>query len=191
MPVSGRNKGPEPPWVTVHFSDGGENNGSDMPLSRTYAPLLGRVLLSFIFLQSAYDKIFNFSKTAALMASKNMPMPEPLLVPIIVVLLGGGLTILTGWRARWGALALFLFLIPATLIFHDYWACPAAQQINQPVPSFRHESRADGRIAHDPRPGLGSAESFPENDLTGRGMARFRSKRFDSICSMRLHTLRG
>jgi putative oxidoreductase len=100
-------------------------------LSQIFAPLLGRVLLSFIFLQSAYDKIFNFSKTAALMASKSMPMPELLLVPTIIVLLAGGLTILLGWYARWGALALFLFLIPATLIFHDYWAYPAAQQTNQ------------------------------------------------------------
>lgn len=100
-------------------------------LSKTYAPLLGRILFSFIFLQSGYDKIANFSKTAALMTSKGMPMAELLLVPAIVILLGGGLMILFGWQARWGALALLMFMVPATLIFHSYWAYPEAQQLNQ------------------------------------------------------------
>jgi putative oxidoreductase len=30
----------------------------------------------------------------------------------------GGLSVLTGLKAKWGALVLFLFLIPTTLIFH-------------------------------------------------------------------------
>lgn len=99
--------------------------------SQTYGVLVGRILIAFIFLQSGYDKIVNFSNTAALMASKGMPMPEVLLAPTIIILLAGGLMILVGWQARWGALALFLFLIPATLIFHPYWTFPAAQQLNQ------------------------------------------------------------
>ncbi|MFN7086339.1 MAG: DoxX family protein [Burkholderiales bacterium] len=100
-------------------------------LSKTWAPLAGRILLSFIFLQSGYDKMFNFSKTAAYMAAKGLPLAEVLLVPTIVILLAGGLTILFGWYVRWGALALFLFLIPATLVFHPYWTFPEAQQLNQ------------------------------------------------------------
>ncbi len=100
-------------------------------LSKAWAPVLGRVLLSFIFLQSGYDKLLNFSKTAALMASKGMPMAELLLVPVIVILLAGGFMILSGWHARWGALALFVFMIPATLVFHPYWSYPEPQQINQ------------------------------------------------------------
>lgn len=100
-------------------------------LSKTYAPLLGRILLAFIFLQSGYDKIFNFSRTAGLMTSNGMPMAEVLLVPTTIIVLGGGLMLLFGWHARWAALGLFAFMIPATLIFHPYWSYPEAQQINQ------------------------------------------------------------
>lgn len=100
-------------------------------LSATYAPLIGRFLIAFIFLQSGWDKLFNFSKTAALMASQGIPAPQVLLVPTLVILLGGGLMILLGWHARWAALALVVFLIPATLFFHHFWSYPAPQQLNQ------------------------------------------------------------
>ena len=42
--------------------------------------------------------------------------------------LGGGLSLLLGYRARLGALALFLFLIPVTLVFHNFWTYPPEQQ---------------------------------------------------------------
>ena len=100
-------------------------------LSETYAPLLGRIMIAFIFLQSGYDKVFNYGKTVALMQKMGVPMAEVLLVPSIVILLGGGLMILLGWHANWAALALIVFLIPATLYFHNYWGYPAAQHLNQ------------------------------------------------------------
>lgn len=100
-------------------------------LSKTWGVLLGRVCLAAIFLQSGYDKLFNFDKAVRLMASKNMPMPEILLLPAIVILLAGGLMLLVGWRARWAALALILFMIPATLVFHSFWTYPEAQFVNQ------------------------------------------------------------
>ena len=63
--------------------------------------------------------------------SKDMPVPEILLVPAIVILLGGGVLLLVGFKARWAALALILFMIPATLYFHSFWAYPEAQFVNQ------------------------------------------------------------
>ncbi len=41
--------------------------------------------------------------------------------------LGGGLLLALGYKARWAALAIFLFLIPATLIFHAFWAVDPEQ----------------------------------------------------------------
>ena len=34
----------------------------------------------------------------------------------------GGLSVALGYRARWGAWLLALFLVPATAIFHNFWA---------------------------------------------------------------------
>jgi putative oxidoreductase len=100
-------------------------------LSKQYAPLAGRMLLAFIFLQSGYDKVVNYDKVVKLMVVKSIPVPEILLVPAIVILLAGGIMLLVGWKARWAALALIVFMVPATLYFHNYWTYPEAQQLNQ------------------------------------------------------------
>lgn len=96
-------------------------------VAKSYAPLVGRFLVSFIFLRSAIGKIGNFSGVAANMAAKGMPFAEPLLACAIAIEIIGGLCILLGWKARWGALALIVFLVPATLIFHNFWAVDPAQ----------------------------------------------------------------
>ncbi|MEW5790262.1 MAG: DoxX family protein [Pseudomonadota bacterium] len=98
---------------------------------RQYGPLLGRILLVLLFLLSGYHKVAGFFQTAGYMASKGLPMIEVLLVLSILVELGGALMILLGWRARWGALALFLWMIPVTFIFHNFWAVDPAQMQNQ------------------------------------------------------------
>jgi putative oxidoreductase len=105
--------------------------GALCALSKTWGVFLGRILIAAIFLQSGYDKLTNFDRTVKLMMSKDMPVPEILLVPAIVILLGGGVLLLVGWKARWAALALILFMIPATLYFHSFWAYPEAQFVNQ------------------------------------------------------------
>ncbi|MCL4692635.1 MAG: DoxX family protein [Candidatus Hydrogenedentes bacterium] len=93
----------------------------DSALNR-YAPLPGRILLSAIFLMSGFGKITDFSGTTGYMASHGMPAAGFLLVMAILLELVGGLSVLTGFKARWGAVALIVFLIPATLIFHAFWS---------------------------------------------------------------------
>ena len=87
-----------------------------------YGPLLGRFLLTIIFIIAGIQKITDFSGTAAFMASKGLPLVNVLLVLSIIVELGGGLLILVGWQARWAAAVLFFFVIVVTLIFHPIWS---------------------------------------------------------------------
>lgn len=91
-------------------------------LLKQYGPFLGRILLSVIFIIAGFKKILNFAGTAGYMAGKGLPMSEVLLVLTILIELGGGLLILVGWQARWAATAIFLFLVPVTVIFHPFWA---------------------------------------------------------------------
>ncbi len=111
------------------------NQGDDMNmlcrLSETWGVLLGRLLLAAVFLQSGYDKVFNFGRTVKLMTSQGIPAPEILLPPSIIILLAGGVMLLIGWKARWAALALIVFMVPATLYFHSFWTYPEAQFVNQ------------------------------------------------------------
>jgi putative oxidoreductase len=96
-----------------------------------FGPLVGRCLLGLIFVVAGTGKIMAYSGTAGYMASKGMPL-VPLMLPLTILLeLGSGLMLVTGWHARWAALALFLFIIPTTLIFHNFWAAPPAQVQSQ------------------------------------------------------------
>jgi putative oxidoreductase len=95
--------------------------------------LVGRILLAHIFVLSGYGKIIGFAGTAGYMAKYGMPMVEPLLVATIAIELIGGLMLVVGWKARWAALAIFLFIIPATLIFHAFWAVPQEQVMMQTI----------------------------------------------------------
>jgi putative oxidoreductase len=104
-----------------------------MSRSRAWGLLLGRVLLAYIFVADGYAKIGNFAGTAKYMAAKGMPLVEPLLVCAIVIEFIGGLMLAVGWKARWAAWAIFLFIIPTTLIFHAYWAVPPEQVVAQTI----------------------------------------------------------
>lgn len=95
----------------------------------TYLNVLSRLLLVTIFILSAFNKITGFSGVQGYMASKGMPLTALLLAGAIVFLLAGGFSVLLGYRARIGATLLIVFLIPATLIFHNFWgAAPEAAQ---------------------------------------------------------------
>ncbi len=98
---------------------------------KTYGPLGGRILLALLFLISGSHKIGGFSQVAAAMAGKGVPFSEIALVATILVEIGGGLLLIAGWKARWAAAAIFLWLIPVTALFHNFWAADAAQYQNQ------------------------------------------------------------
>ena len=83
---------------------------------RSYLPLVARALLGLIFVMSGFNKISGFEGTQQYMASYGMPLTAVLLVGAIVVEILGGLSVILGLWARAGAVALVLFLIPATLI---------------------------------------------------------------------------
>ncbi len=83
-----------------------------------FVPLIARVLLSVIFIKSGVDKFLAPDATQQFMAAKGLPFPGLLLIPTVLIEIGGGLAVMLGVRAKWAAWALFLFLIPTTLIFH-------------------------------------------------------------------------
>lgn len=98
------------------------------------AALVGRVLLAAIFILSGYGKITGYDGTAAYMAAKGLPLVGVLLPLAILTELGVGLMLAVGWKTRWAAAWLFLFLIPTTLLFHQFWGIDpkmaAMQQIH-------------------------------------------------------------
>lgn len=87
--------------------------------------LVSRVLLSSIFLFAGVTKIFTFTQTQGFMGAQGMKMTGMFLVLAILLEVGGGLSVLLGYLPRLGALALFCYLIPVTLVFHRNLSDPA------------------------------------------------------------------
>lgn len=87
-----------------------------------YLTVLGRFLISMIFLMSAVgNKIPNFATTAEHMAAEGIPMAPFMLIGAIFFLIAGSLSVMLGFRVRIGANLLLVFLILATFFFHDFW----------------------------------------------------------------------
>lgn len=115
-------------------------------LIKHYGPLAGRVLMALIFLMSGYGKLTDFSGTVGFMAGKGMPMAEFLAAGAMVFELGGALMLVLGWKMRWGALMLILFTIPATIIFHNFWAADAAEYQGQLINFMKNLAMVGGLI---------------------------------------------
>jgi putative oxidoreductase len=110
------------------------------------AALAGRMLLALIFIISGYGKIGGYAGTAGYMASKGLPMVDVLLPLTILIELGGGLLIAIGWKARWVAAVVFLFLIPVTLVFHNPAGLDAAQAQQQMINLLKNASIMGGML---------------------------------------------
>lgn len=93
--------------------------------------LIGRILIALLFVPAGLSKFAGLSGTAAYIASKGLPMPMLLAGGAAVVEVAAGLAIAFGWRTRIAALALALFSLLASMIFHAYWSLPADQQMMQ------------------------------------------------------------
>jgi len=84
------------------------------------ASLFGRQLFSIIFILSSASHFKPPTIESA--AHHGVPLAD-LLVPLSgIVALVGGLSVLLGYRTRLGAWLLTLFLIPVTLVMHNFWA---------------------------------------------------------------------
>ncbi len=85
-----------------------------------YLVPLGRAAFAAAFLWAPQDKFSQ--QTIAIAAQQGVPLPG-LLVPVAGLLsLAGGLSVLLGYRAKLGASLLVLFLVPVTVMMHNFWA---------------------------------------------------------------------
>lgn len=92
-----------------------------------YLILIGRVLLSIMFIQAGWEKIGGYAGTQEYMQAAGVP--GALLPLVILTELGGGLLVLLGFFTRYAAIALAGFCLLAGLLFH-YQPGDAMQMIN-------------------------------------------------------------
>ena len=108
--------------------------------------IVGRLFLSAIFLWSGVGKVMDFSGTQSYMESKGMPLVTLFLLGAIAFEILGGLSVLLGFKARWGALLLVSFLIPTTLLFHSFWAVEEARQSVETIQFMKNTAILGGLL---------------------------------------------
>jgi putative oxidoreductase len=87
---------------------------------RTSTELVGRVLLTVLFLLSGLGKLGAYAATAGYMAS--VGVPGALLPLVIAVEILGSVAILLGWQTRVAALLLAGFTLATGVLFHNNFA---------------------------------------------------------------------
>lgn len=101
----------------------------------------GRVLIALIFLMSAIgSKIPKFTNVAEYMASEGVPIPRIMLSGAIVFLIIGSFSIIVGYKVRFGAGMLLVFLLLATYFFHDFWGVEGEEKEAQMIQFMKNLS---------------------------------------------------
>lgn len=107
---------------------------------------LGRLAFVALFLPAGLSKISGFEGTVGYINSVGLPLAALLAVIAIIIEIGGGLALLTGFFARPAALVLALFTAIASLAFHAYWAVPAEQAFMQQLLFYKNLAVVGGLL---------------------------------------------
>ena len=85
---------------------------------------IARLLLCLVFLHAVIGKLTGFSGVAGMIAGRGLPLAPVLLAAAVALMAVGSVLVISGYRARLGAILLLLFLVPTTLLFHSDVADP-------------------------------------------------------------------
>lgn len=112
---------------------------------KTPLVVVGRVLLALMFVLSGLQKFGNLAGTAGYIANVGgLPMPMLLAVLVAALEVVAGLALAVGFQARLAGLALGVFTILASLLFHKFWAVPADQAYVQQLMFMKNLAIAGG-----------------------------------------------
>ncbi len=91
--------------------------------------LIGRILMSLIFITSGFGKLLGPANTIHHIAADGLPLPPAAYGVAVLCEFGGGLAILLGWQTRLAAAALAMFCLATAFTVH-YHPGVGAQMIN-------------------------------------------------------------
>jgi putative oxidoreductase len=83
-----------------------------------WAALLGRVMMSAIFISGGISKAMAASATIAGFERLGLPVPQVAFAVTLLMEIGVGILFLLGWKARCMALALAIWCVATALVAH-------------------------------------------------------------------------
>jgi putative oxidoreductase len=108
--------------------------------------LAGRLLLALLFVPAGLSKITGFAGTVGYIGSTDLPLPQVAAVVAILVEVLGGLALIAGYGTRIAAVALALFTLVASVVFHNFWAMPADAAMMQQLIFFKNIAVVGGLL---------------------------------------------
>lgn len=117
------------------------NTAEQNDVTQASAALIGRILLSAIFILSGFSKLAAPAMMVGYISSVGLPLPQLALALAIIVEIGGGLALIAGYRTRTVAAVLAVFSVFTALAFHN-----ALGDQNQFIHFFKNIAMAGGLL---------------------------------------------
>lgn len=83
--------------------------------------LIGRIIVGVYFLFNAFSHFSQVKMMSGYAASKGVPAPQLAVIVTGLLLLVGGLSILTGYQPLIGVICLVIFFLGVTFMMHAFW----------------------------------------------------------------------
>lgn len=83
--------------------------------------LLGRAVFGLYFVYSGLNHFLQYQGMKQYSSYKGVPAPGLSVIVTGLLLLGGGLSIITGYWIKWGVGFLVVFLLLSAFKMHDFW----------------------------------------------------------------------
>jgi putative oxidoreductase len=83
--------------------------------------LIGRIIVGLFYLNNAFNHFARLEMMAGYTQSKGVPAPKAAVIVTGILLLIGGLSILTGLYPTIGVAALVVFFLPVAIVMHGFW----------------------------------------------------------------------
>ncbi len=87
-------------------------------MEATWVYFLARLCTSILWAATGVYALFHYQETTAKMAQNHVPWPKYLLVPVLIMKLGGSVMLLANQFVWLAALIWSAYLIPVSLLFH-------------------------------------------------------------------------
>ena len=84
--------------------------------------LLGRVIYGVYFVKAGINHFQSLAMLSGFAGMKGVPMPKVAVMLSGLLIIAGGLSVLTGFHPRYGLAAIILFLVPVSLMMHTFWS---------------------------------------------------------------------
>jgi len=86
-----------------------------------FAFLIGRIILGLFYLYYAMNHFRNAEMINGYTALKGVPMADKAVLGTGIMMALGGLSLITGILPTIGAIIIVIFLLPMTIMIHDFW----------------------------------------------------------------------